>query len=152
MEESVLGAAVRPQRQGGGADASGEILLKYVKQVDELLARAEEEFSALAGEVRGELRIAASMTIAQFALPRSWANLFASIRACKWRLKLEDGGCDVPPGEQRAELGLIEGPAHTRDVTVEPWIKDELVMAVPTSHEWDKAHAIEIAELERRGC
>jgi LysR family transcriptional regulator, transcriptional activator of the cysJI operon len=49
--------------------ASGEILLRYVRQVDEPLSRAEEEISALAGEVRGELRIAASMTIAQFALP-----------------------------------------------------------------------------------
>jgi DNA-binding transcriptional LysR family regulator len=49
---------------------AGEILLKYVKRVDALLARAKEELSSLSGEVRGELRIAASVTIAQFVLPR----------------------------------------------------------------------------------
>jgi DNA-binding transcriptional LysR family regulator len=43
---------------------------------------------------------------------------------------------------------LIEGPAHTRDVTVEPWIEDELVMAVPASHEWANSSDIEIADLK----
>src|ERR1700719_4058662 len=68
---------------------SGEILLRYVRQVDELLARAEEVIGAVMG--------------------------------------------------RRAALGLIEGPAHTRDVTVEPWIEDELVLTVPASHEWNNA-------------
>lgn len=129
--------------------ASGEILLKYVRQVDELLARAEEEISALAGEVRGELRVAASMTIAQFALPGllgEFVRLHPSVQVTIESSKTQDVIHAVMT--QRAALGLIEGPAHTRDVTVEPWIEDELVMAVPASHEWDNAHAIDIAELK----
>jgi DNA-binding transcriptional LysR family regulator len=128
--------------------ASGEILLKYVRQVDELVARAEEEISALAGEVRGELRIAASMTIAQFVLPAllgGFVRLHPSVHVAIESSKTQDVIHAVMT--QRAALGLIEGPAHTRDVTVEPWIEDELVMAVPASHEWDNAHAIDIAEL-----
>jgi DNA-binding transcriptional LysR family regulator len=130
--------------------ASGEILLRYVRQVDELLARAEEEISALAGEVRGELRIAASMTIAQFALPAllgAFVRLHPSVHVAIESSKTQDVIHAVMT--QRAALGLIEGPAHTRDVTVEPWIEDELVLAVPASHEWDNAYAIDIAELQK---
>src|ERR1700712_621406 len=129
--------------------ASGEILLKYVRQVDELLARAEEEISALAGEVRGELRIAASMTIAQFALPAllgGFVRLYPSVQMTIESSKTQDVIHAV--ATQRAGLGLIEGPAHTRDVTVEPWIEDELVMAVPASHGGDNAEEIDLRELK----
>ena len=127
---------------------AGEVLLKYVKQVDALLARAEEELSALSGEVRGELRIAASMTIAQFVLPQilgKFVRLHPSVQLAIASSKTEDVIASVR--EQRTELGLIEGPAHSRDVVVEPWIKDELVLVVPTSHEWDKAGDIEMSDL-----
>jgi LysR family transcriptional regulator, transcriptional activator of the cysJI operon len=128
---------------------SGEILLKYVKQVDELLARAEEELSALSGEVRGETRIAASMTIAQFALPQilgDFVRRHPSVSFAIESSKTEEVISSVV--SQRASLGLIEGPAHSRDVTVEPWIEDELVMAVPASHEWDNSRDIEMTELK----
>jgi DNA-binding transcriptional LysR family regulator len=127
---------------------SGEILLKYVKQVDALLARAEEELSALSGEVRGELRIAASMTIAQFVLPRilgDFVRRHPSVQLAITSSKTEDVVASIM--EQRTELALIEGPAHTRDVTVEPWIKDELVLVVPASHEWDNSRDIEMTDL-----
>src|ERR1700692_1585757 len=107
---------------------AGEILLRYVRQVDELLARAEEEISALTGKVRGELRIAASVTIAQFVLPGllgEFVRLHPSVHVAIESSKTEEVIGAVMA--QRAALGLIEGPAHTRDVTVEPWMEDELV-------------------------
>jgi LysR family transcriptional regulator, transcriptional activator of the cysJI operon len=128
---------------------AGEILLKYVKQVDALLARAEEELSALSGEIRGELRIAASMTIAQFVLPRilgEFVRHHPSVHLAIASSKTEEVIASIM--EQRTELGLIEGPAHSRDVTVEPWIKDELVLAVPASHEWDNSRDIEMSDLQ----
>src|ERR1700692_980364 len=124
---------------------AGEILLKYVRQVDELLARAEEEISALSGEVRGDLRIAASMTIAQFALPPllgEFVRLHPSVQLSIESSKTRDVIHAVMT--QRAGRGLIEGPAQTRDVTIEPWIEDELVMTVPASHEWDNAKEIDL--------
>jgi DNA-binding transcriptional LysR family regulator len=127
---------------------SGEILLRYVKQVDALLARAEEELSALAGEVRGELRIAASVTIAQFVLPQilgGFVRRHPSVHLAIASSKTEEVIDSITA--QRAELGVIEGPAHTRDVTVERWIEDELVLAVPAGHEWANSREIELADL-----
>jgi DNA-binding transcriptional LysR family regulator len=127
---------------------AGEILLKYVKLVDALLARAEEELSSLSGEVRGELRIAASVTIAQFVLPRilgEFVRRHPSVQLAIASSKTEEVIASIM--EQRTELGMIEGPAHSRDVTVEPWIHDELVLVVPASHEWDNSRDIEMSDL-----
>jgi LysR family transcriptional regulator, transcriptional activator of the cysJI operon len=128
---------------------AGAILLRYVKQMDALVARAEEEMSTLVGEVRGELRIAASVTIAQFALPRilgDFVRLHPSVQFAIESSKTEEVIQLVV--SQRAPLGLIEGPAHTRDVTVEPWIEDELVLTVPASHEWDYTREIAMTDLK----
>jgi DNA-binding transcriptional LysR family regulator len=104
--------------------------------------------SALVGEVRGDLRIAASMTIAQFTLPRilgDFLRLHPSVHFAIDSSKTEEVITSVV--SQRAALGLIEGPAHRRDVTVEPWIEDELVLAVPASHEWDNSRGIAMSDL-----
>jgi DNA-binding transcriptional LysR family regulator len=127
---------------------AGAILLRYVKQIDGLIARAEEEMSALAGEVCGDLRIAASMTIAQFTLPRILGefvrrhpSVHLAVESSKTREVID------AIVSQRAALGLIEGPAHTREVTVKPWMEDELVLAVPASHEWDNSREIAMTDL-----
>ena len=128
---------------------AGTILLKYVKQMDALVARAEEEMSTLVGEVRGELRIAASVTIAQFALPRvlgGFVRRHPSVHFAIESSKTEEVIQSIV--SQRAPLGLIEGPANTRDVTVEPWIDDELVLIVPASHEWDNTREIAMTDLK----
>jgi DNA-binding transcriptional LysR family regulator len=128
---------------------SGQILLRYVKQVDELLSRAEEELSALAGAVRGELRIAASVTIAQFVLPRilgDFVRRHPSVQVAVGSSKTDEVIAAIVA--KHSSLGLIEGPAHTRDVQVEPWIEDELVMAVPPSHEWASSAEIKMTDLK----
>lgn len=127
---------------------AGVILLRHVKQLDALIARAEEEMSALVGEVRGELRIAASMTIAQFVLPHILGDFV--LRHPSVRFAIESSKTEEVINlivSQRAALGLIEGPAHTREVTVEPWIEDELVLAIPASHEWDNTREIAMTDL-----
>jgi DNA-binding transcriptional LysR family regulator len=89
------------------------------------------------------------MTIAQFELPRilgDFVRRHPSVHFATESSKTEEVISSVVA--QRASLGLIEGPAHSRDVTVEPWIEDELVMAVPTSHEWDNSRDIEMTDLK----
>jgi LysR family transcriptional regulator, transcriptional activator of the cysJI operon len=38
--------------------------------------------------------------------------------------------------DHKIQLALIEGPAVRKDLHVEPFMKDEVVLAVPASHEW----------------
>jgi DNA-binding transcriptional LysR family regulator len=49
--------------------------------------------------------------------------------------------------KQRSELGLIEGPARRRGVSLEPVLEDELVVIVPSAHEWAEQSEIDVDQL-----
>ena len=46
-------------------------------------------------------------------------------------------------------MGLIEGPSLRRDVKVEPWFEDELLLTVPAGHEWAEAGVIAAEKLQQ---
>jgi DNA-binding transcriptional LysR family regulator len=116
---------------------AGETLLEYTKQMDHLATEAESALAAFRGEVRGRLEISASLTIAQYVLPRLLGpflnqnpHLDVGVATHNTERVVED------VVEQRCALGLIEGPARRQDVTVEPVLDDELVVIAPPAHEW----------------
>jgi DNA-binding transcriptional LysR family regulator len=126
-------------RSGGKVrlTAAGEVLLRRAGEAEATLSRAVEEIGSLEGEVRGALRIAASTTIAQYVLPRLLAEFARQHQGV--RLELESANTQrvveaVASGD--APIGLIEGPAHRQELAVERWLEDELMLVVPTGHEW----------------
>lgn len=128
--------------------AAGKTLLRYAEQVNALLVRAEHEVSALSGEHAGHLALGASTTIAQYVLPR----LLSEFRGEHPRVQptLISGNTErivAAVVQQQIALGFIEGPAHSRDVKTEPFLVDELVLIVPSSHEWAERAAVPCAEI-----
>ena len=126
-------------RNGGKVrlTAAGEVLLRRAGEAESILSRAIEEIGTLEGDVRGALHVAASTTIAQYVLPRLLAEFARQHPAV--RLELESANTQrvveaVASGE--APIGLIEGPAHRQELQVERWLEDELVLVVPSGHEW----------------
>lgn len=127
---------------------AGTILLKYVRQVDEVLGEAEQAIAELGGKAAGELRIGVSTTIAQYVLPRMLGEFHREFPQV--HLMVESGNTEeiVSALEaQKVSLGLIEGPARRRDVHAEPFLDDELVLMVPASHEWADAPPIQARQL-----
>ncbi len=130
--------------------AAGEELLRYVEKLEAVASEAEGALAAFRGEVRGKLAIGASLTIAQYVLPRLLGpflqqnpHLEVGVTTHNTERVLED------VVEQRSALGLIEGPARRRDVTLEPVLEDELVVIVPPAHEWAEQREIEVEQLRR---
>lgn len=126
-------------RNGGKVrlTAAGEVLLRRASEAEATLSRAIEEIGTLEGEVRGGLRVAASTTIAQYVLPRLLAEFAGQHPGV--RLELESANTQrvveaVANGD--APIGLIEGPAHRQELQVERWLEDELMLVVPSAHEW----------------
>jgi DNA-binding transcriptional LysR family regulator len=117
--------------------SAGSVLLRYVRQVDKLLARAEQEIAVLNRTEGGELCLGVSTTISQYVLPRmlkEFRRLHPQVR-----LSVQSGNTEQIVEaliDQEVSLGLIEGPARRRDVRTEPFLDDELVLIVPASHEW----------------
>jgi DNA-binding transcriptional LysR family regulator len=127
---------------------AGVILLDYAQQVHGLLDQAERQIAALNGEHAGALALGASTTIAQYVLPR----LLAEFRREHPRIHItlisgNTGQIVVAVEEQRIAMGFIEGPAHSRDVSTEAFLEDELVLIVSTANEWTERASIACSEI-----
>ena len=116
---------------------AGKVLLQYAEQMHQLADEAEGRLAALKGETAGELVLGASTTIAQYVLPALLADFsrtYPAIRLQVFSENTEHVAEGVANG--RFGLGLIEGPPKRRDLRVQPWFDDELLLVVPAGHEW----------------
>lgn len=84
---------------------------------------------------RIELRLAASTTIGNYLLPPLLADFRADVPDADFSVRIGNT-LDVVTaiGSFAADLGMIEGPSHAPDITVVPWIEDELVIVASPKH------------------
>ena len=127
--------------------AAGRVLLEYAEQVNALLVQAEHELAALSGNHAGQLALGASSTIAQYVLPHLLGEF------CRQHPRVHptliSGNTEQivdAVQSQKIALGLIEGPARSRDVKTEPFLKDELVLIVSMAHEWAERASVSCAD------
>lgn len=127
---------------------AGEKLLAFAKQARALLVQAEEAIAASGGEHAGRLALGASTTIAQYVLPRLIASFQREFP--RVQVTLTSGNTEQvvnSVSHQQIALGFIEGPAHSREVKTEPFLVDELVLIVPSAHEWAERPSIATSEI-----
>ncbi|MDR3741697.1 MAG: selenium metabolism-associated LysR family transcriptional regulator [Terracidiphilus sp.] len=128
--------------------AAGKRLLGYARRAAALAEEAEEEVTALGGDQAGTLALGASTTIAQYVLPRLLAEFLR--RHSRVQATVTSGNTEHVVDalvRQEIALGLIEGPAHSRDVKTEAFLEDELVLIVPGAHEWAERATVRAEEL-----
>ena len=120
---------------------AGRILLKHAKKVEALTAAARHELARLVGEEEGDLSAGASTTISQYLLPKLIGEF--QISNPKIRLSLLGANTEkIVSGvlDGTLAIGLIEGPSLHRDLGEEPFVADEIVVIVPSKHEWVGQH------------
>ena len=120
---------------------AGRILLKHAKKVEALTAAARHELAQLVGEEEGDLSAGASTTISQYLLPKLIGEF--QISNPKIRLSLLGANTEkIVSGvlDGTLAIGLIEGPSLHRDLGEEPFVADEIVVIVPSKHEWVGQH------------
>jgi LysR family transcriptional regulator, transcriptional activator of the cysJI operon len=126
---------------------AGNALLEYAEQSSRLLDDARHAVAAFSGTQSGALILGASTTIAQYVLPR----LLGGFCAANPRVNptLTSGNTEeivTAVEDGTIALGFIEGPPRSRDLTLTPFLEDELVLLVPAAHPW--AERTEIAPEE----
>jgi LysR family transcriptional regulator, transcriptional activator of the cysJI operon len=126
--------------RGGGRitlTAGGKVLLPFADKMKEV---SDQAFSAVAettGQQAGELAIGASQTIGQYLLPNFVAGFVKAYP--RIRVILRSGNTEAMLDALLAHevhLALIEGPNQRKDLNIEPFLQDHMVLVVPTSHEW----------------
>jgi len=126
-------------RSGGriALAAAGRSLLPYAEKLKRISDEAFEAVSSGAAGHAGKLALGASQTIGQYLLP----NLVAAFLRANPRIAVAavSGNTDAmleALAARRIQLALIEGPGLRKDLRIEPFMEDEMVLVVPASHEW----------------
>ncbi|HVO65088.1 MAG TPA: selenium metabolism-associated LysR family transcriptional regulator [Syntrophales bacterium] len=127
---------------------AGEILYGKTEVIFNMIDQLKIEIDELQGLNRGVLNIGASVTIGIYILPK----LLGQFRSTYPHIHI---GLDIVLNQQVVEMvlnnsidfGFLGAPAHDDRLIMEPFYKDELVLIVPSSHEWAGYGAIEPHEL-----
>ena len=136
--------------RGGGRISltpGGAALLPIAEKMRLLGEDAVAAVAGAYGEEAGELTIGASQTIGQYLLPTFIAS-FQRTRP-KMRVKARSGNTDQMLEALLAkdiQIALVEGPEQRKDLRIEPFMEDHMVLVVPASHEW-AGREITIAEI-----
>lgn len=126
-------------RSGGhiALTPGGAALLPFAEKIKVL---SDEAFAAVAnayGQHAGELSIGASQTIGQYLLPVFIAGFLKTnpkVSVCA-----RSGNTNEVLEAlvaRKIQLALIEGPEQRKDVHIEAFMEDHMVLVVPASHEW----------------
>ena len=129
--------------------AAGRILRQRAGEIADLVARTQDELAALNGEHSGQLRAGASTSIAQYVLPRMLGRFQREHPRVK--LQIRSGNTEevvewLVAGQ--IAIGLIEGPALRKDVQVEPFMEDELILLFPANHPWKDRPMLTVHDLK----
>jgi LysR family transcriptional regulator, transcriptional activator of the cysJI operon len=116
---------------------AGHALLPYAEKLKALSEEARSTVANVSGKPGGQLLLGASQTISHYVLPNMIAGFLRQNPGLA--ITVISGNTDAvldALAEQKTQLALIEGPALRKDIHVEPFMEDHLVLAVPSDHEW----------------
>jgi DNA-binding transcriptional LysR family regulator len=147
--EAELGVALFDRSKGRvRLTEAGAALLPYARKGARL---AEEALAALdipRGETAGTLRIGASLTVAQYILPR----MLAGFRELHPRVELAvtSGNTEnilAALDGSDIDVGIIEGPSSSRAVFRQRILEDRLVLIVGRKYPWPEKAPIPLRGL-----
>jgi len=116
---------------------AGELVLHFARRSSKLSQQVLSALARLEGQPGGELKLAASTTVAQYLLPRILGRFLKENP--RVRLTLRSGNSEQVSGwvlHGEAELGLIEGPSAHKELSKEHFLDDRLQLIVPRGHAW----------------
>lgn len=122
--------------------------LDLLPKVRQLLSLVDEIEHPLGDALQGTLRIAASVTIACYVLPKRMAAFIDEHSAVTPDIQIANTQTVLSLLEKgQAQIGLIEGPATTGTLTITPWLSDQLALFCHPDHPLAHAGFIGIDEM-----
>jgi molybdate transport repressor ModE-like protein len=124
---------------GSQLTAAGVLVTDWANQVLEQADVLAEGIAALKSQLQGDLRIAASLTLAEHLLPgwlmamrTHYPQVHVGLRVANSRMVVQA----LRQGE--VELGFIEGPWTPADLQTLPVARDRLVVVTAPDHPWTR--------------
>lgn len=128
---------------------AGKIFYQHICQVIQIMKEAGEKIADLTEDKRGLIHVGATLTIGEYLLPHLLGYLYKVRPDIDFKAKIantETIAQDVL--DKKIHIGLVEGPVpENRELIVENFWQDELVVVVPFHHPWASRSSITLAEL-----
>ncbi|HYZ52203.1 MAG TPA: LysR family transcriptional regulator [Streptosporangiaceae bacterium] len=148
LEHELGVCLLKREARGARLTTVGELVAGWAQPVVDRAADLEAGIAALRVERHTHLRIAASLTVAEYLLPRWLIALRAADPDTVTALSCGNStevAVQVLAGE--AEIGFIEGPKVPAGVQAREVARDELAVVVAPSHEWARRRRACATEL-----
>lgn len=138
-------------RSGGriALTPAGKALVPYANKLKMISDEAHEAVTSTGSHHSGKLALGASQTIGQYLLPQMVAAFLRD--SPRIAITAISGNTDTmltALTSGRIQLAMVEGPGLRKDIHIEPFMEDHMVLVVPASHEWADCD-IEIDELAK---
>jgi DNA-binding transcriptional LysR family regulator len=127
---------------------TGRAAYKYAEQIFELYAEMESSVKEVTGDLSGVLTIGASTTIAEYVLPTILGGFSSKYPEINLRLNVSNTEGIVSMVENSMiDLGVVEGPVTNKNLQVELYKVDELVLICSADHELAQHASISLADV-----
>ncbi|MFN9120400.1 MAG: LysR family transcriptional regulator, partial [bacterium] len=115
--------------------ATGQIVFDYAGRIVRLNEELETRIGETTGGVRGPLMLGASLTIAEFILPRILGEFKARYPEVRTQMTVANSeSIETRVADHALDVGLIESPSTLPSLTTEVCCEDELVLICAASH------------------
>lgn len=127
---------------------AGEVLYRYGQKLLALRDRARQEISGISGAVSGLLKIGGSTIPGAYVLPGLIGSFKKKFPSASIQLFIDDtakvAGAVV---NNDLHIGVVGARVSDPRLETRPFLKDELVIAVPAGHRWACKKAVHLGEL-----
>jgi DNA-binding transcriptional LysR family regulator len=123
--------------------AAGDLLFRHGLELLALRDQAQEEIASLSGTVSGLLKIGGSTIPGAYILPALIGAFKKQLPSATIQLLIDDTmkiAQTVLNGD--LHLGVVGAPVTDPQLESHPYLRDELVIAVPATHAWAKKQSI----------
>lgn len=123
---------------------SARVLYKYAKEIIRLNDLAVKEIELMSEKIQGDLLVASSLTVGENVLPQIIGQFKQDYPLIQISVNITNTTQIITKIKDHVlDLGLIEAPVEDKDLIVEPFMEDELILiAKPGYFEEDKVEVI----------
>ncbi|MDD5450916.1 MAG: selenium metabolism-associated LysR family transcriptional regulator [Desulfovibrionales bacterium] len=138
-----LGKEVVPTR-------AGELLYKYARQMLSLRSEARRELELFLGRVKGEMTIGASTIPGAYILPELIGSFKKEHSDIYITLTIADTtGVIESLLAGKIEIGVVGAKIEDKRLQYREWVRDEMVIVVPSGYKWAGRRYVEADELKK---
>jgi len=127
---------------------AGQMVMSYAERILGLSEEMETRVADLTGAMGGPLLLGASLTIAEYILPRILGEFKAQHPQVQARMTVGNSELiETRVADHTLDLGLIETPSHLPGLRTEVCCEDELVVICSPDHNFAKMRSVKPQQI-----